>query len=68
MTPKKYLRPKILPPKLVLAPLSVLVRSVPPGTTLTIGTMCVQKFSERGAIFRVRLRSEQIRDKGLFFG
>ncbi len=29
--------------------------------------MPVQDFSEKGAFFRVRLRSEQIRDKGVFF-
>ena len=30
--------------------------------------MHVQEFSEKGAFFRVRLRSEQVREKGIFFG
>ncbi len=38
-----------------------------PGSTFTICVnMRVQEFTEKGAFFRVRLRSEQIRDKGIF--
>ncbi len=31
-------------------------------------TMLVQEFSENGTFYGVRLRSEQIRDKGVFLG
>ena len=40
----------------------------PGGTTFTICVnMCVREFSEKGAFFKARLRSVQIRDKGIFF-
>ena len=40
----------------------------PGGTTFTICVnMCVREFSEKGTFFKERLRSEQIRDKGIFF-
>ncbi len=39
----------------------------PGGTTFTnYVTMHVREFSEKGTLFGVRLRSEQIRDKGIF--
>ncbi len=38
------------------------------GTTFPICVnMCVREFSEKGAFFKARLRSEQIREKGIFF-
>ncbi len=41
----------------------------PGGTTFTICVnMRVQEFTEKGVFFRARLRSEQIRDKGILFG
>ena len=44
-------------------------QGLPGGTTFTIRVnMLVQEFSEKGALFKVRLRSEQIRGKGIFLG
>ncbi len=40
---------------------------MPGGSTFTMCVnMRVQEFTEKGAFFRVKLRSEQIRDKGIF--
>ena len=40
---------------------------IPGGSTCTNSvTMLVREFSEKGTFFGVRLRSEQIRDKGIF--
>ena len=42
---------------------------MPGGSTFTMCVnMRVQEFTEKGAFLRVRLRSEQIREKGIFFG